>query len=267
MAFSRINSTILLSGTGKEFKKNVSELWRGVLFFRRVEFGALMYAVFLLSYCFREVVISCQLELNEGRPATRIPTDWNFFYQALEKGPENCSNEERDAVRFFMVVPLLSRADPARKNFPLWKVFTKKRWHLSFALAATLYTRFSDSGNIVANIDSDSSGSDRKVKRRKCCPTNAVIRDAAEEYIQFCGIFRALRKSDGAEELFNRWDEVIGHTHCGDNRRDVAKRPSIQPAVKAGVMYDPSAWECSSDEDEEEDGVMSNVAEGSVIGL
>ncbi len=187
-----------------------------------------------------------------------IPPKWDYCYAALEKGPGCCTDEEKKAVGFFLRAAVFPRATKARKNFPLWSVFPRKQWHLMFALAATLLSKFSDPANVVANSDRDSSSSSdsgRRVRRRKCVTSNRMMEEAATEYMGFCGLFKTLRKADGSKNLFDSWDIEIGNVRQVREYRDVAMRPCIQPAVMGGqgagpVMFDEDLLGCSSDEEE-----------------
>jgi hypothetical protein len=169
---------------------------------------------------------------------------------ALEKNPEECTEEEQTAVEFFYRKALVCvEANIASKDVwtagnTYWKILLAD-WCFVFATGLTLLARYSCVGNIVENMqkkESSESDSSKDCKRKRA-RLHTKVEKAAVRYLYFsyCSLFRTMQKEEGAERRMERWDGLYSPAIRQASKKGAKDRQSIAPTEHQAKTESQSA--------------------------
>jgi hypothetical protein len=189
------------------------------------------------------------VEVNEMEITACIPPSTTVM-AALEKSPENCTEEEKTAVEFFYRKALVCvEANIASKEVwtasnTYWSILLKD-WYFVFATALTLLDRYSSVTNIVENLrrkDSSESDSSKECKRTRARLHTKAEKDAVRNlYFHYCTKFRKMQAGAGAEERMKQWDKLYSPAAKQASKKGAKDRRSIAPAEHRARSNEPSA--------------------------
>ena len=153
--------------------------------------------------------------------------------EAFAKMPGECTNEEREAVKFFYKVPLLTSEKRLRQKGVMQvnsvMGLLGNYWKHCMGYALTLVEKMSDMENIIQN--SQTKGDTNAKKRRQKMMTKKKRSEFAETYYLNVKYFKDAKNTnaDEAEARFMEWDKLAGI--ITDPEKSAAqKRPSVAPS-------------------------------------
>lgn len=162
----------------------------------------------------------------------------NTVWGALKQDPDGCSEEQKDAVKFFVKVALVALEGKLKKasyrgRASLVTLFPKKKWYHMIAQALIFLSHMSTLDNIKANKMQESSdnstdcdeGNERKTKRRRL-----VLKDDCKEretaYLKLAQECQAFRMNKENKKILAKWDIVVG---LGQGDQSVNNGPDSRP--------------------------------------
>jgi hypothetical protein len=164
------------------------------------------------------------------------------------KVPEDCTQEEKAAVKFLYEV-ILPKLTPNFRSSNVWiknntyYAILGTKWVYTFATALVLHAHYTNLDNIIKNRDSLNDGENdasansesdegvhRKRKKRKRLHNSETRARMYKEYYAFCKFFKDQVVKD-EEELKTRmglWDKLYSPVNKLTNRTP-CQRPNICP--------------------------------------